>query len=134
MITSLSDYVDRVMLADLDNDGYPEILTVQGNAELGVIANDGNGAFGALVAVSCEGHSLTDIAVGDLDGDADPDVAIASGGDGGICWVRGSCSFTVHASHETGPFATGRHTLHPDQLRGRPRSHRASSGETMYAN
>ena len=69
-----------VIVADVDDDGDPDIVTSSRvSDEVVWYANDGSGTFGAaqLIAGSLNGPSS--VAVGDIDGDGHSDILIADG-------------------------------------------------------
>ena len=69
-------WTSRPILADLNGDDRPDLVTVQPSSIVAVLLNDGHGAF--LPPVSYQsGGTFSSVAVGDLDGDGRPDVAVS---------------------------------------------------------
>jgi hypothetical protein len=69
-------------VADLNNDGAPDIITANGqfaNNSVSVLMNNGNGTFGTL-HVYTAGQNPVGVAVGDFNGDGYPDVVVAGSG------------------------------------------------------
>ncbi len=96
---AMGGYADAVALSDLNGDGRLDVLTAQSNIPGGVGVRLGNGfAPGTLGALSSfpSGNDFTEtIAVGDLNGDSYPDVAVAPefSGDVDVLLGTGSGSF-----------------------------------------
>ena len=70
----------KVVLGDFDSDGDLDLATVNAPANAGTVSirlNDGKGAFSGTQDLSIR-RDATDIAVGDLDGDGDLDLAATS--------------------------------------------------------
>jgi hypothetical protein len=72
-------------LADLDNDGYPDLITASGNDEskdpVAVYTNDGKGNFPRRPGwMSADKDGNVAVAIGDVDGDGWLDVAVATFG------------------------------------------------------
>lgn len=84
------DQVTSVYAADLDGDGYTDILsTSQGNDEVVWYKNINNsGTFGSKQVISSNTDSPTSVYTADLDGDGDIDVLSASGVDDKIAWYE----------------------------------------------
>lgn len=73
--------LENVVLGDLNGDGKPDIVTVNaGNNSIDVFGNISTAdtiAFAAPVTISFGGNSLSGgVAIGDLDGDGKPDIAL----------------------------------------------------------
>ena len=77
--TGTNPYI--VAIGDLDGDGKPDLAVVNdGNDTVSVLRNTstiGNPSFAARVAFAT-GHYPYDVAIGDLDGDSQPDLAVAN--------------------------------------------------------
>lgn len=100
-----------VAIGDIDGDGRPD-LVASGTAGLTVWLNTstpGKISFGPPTTIaftaSEPGFYLTNLAIGDLDGDGQPDIAAAVGG-GFSVWknrtVSGTVSFTLQHEYNTG--------------------------------
>lgn len=110
-------------LADLDGDGRPELLVVEAaEPSLTVRRNDGAGGFGSPVAYPLDraptypGPSC--LAIGDLDGDGDPDVVVAAPGNSGLAVFRAEDGVLRLASTFAAPAGPGATAL--ADLDGRP--------------
>ena len=90
VLTSTQPNVVSVATADLDGDGYRDVVVSSNNPEKVVwYRNNGDGTFGTTqyVISTFSGVSVGNVAVGDLDGDGRVDVAYWSG-DQRIKWSR----------------------------------------------
>ncbi|MES1172085.1 MAG: VCBS repeat-containing protein [Bacteroidota bacterium] len=69
--------------ADLNADGFPDLATVDGTADLAVVLSDGNGGFAptAHLATGPGSHFIT---AGDLNGDGKPDLAAVAAPEEGV--------------------------------------------------
>jgi hypothetical protein len=98
-------YPARAVVADGDGDGVPDLLIVMATTALVeeplFSRGNGDGTFQAPLRIR-SGHTALSLAVGDLDGDGSPDVAMAEGT--GISLVRGSPSGTFVIEHATAAF------------------------------
>lgn len=80
---TLSAAAISVKLADIDGDGWLDIVTCFSN--VAVLRNQGLGgnlsssSFGTAVQFTVPGFSASDLAVGDIDGDRKPDLLVAGG-------------------------------------------------------
>ncbi len=101
-------YFPALALADLDADGFPDLVLSDPSGLFGpveVLMNDGRGHFtsaGLLVA----GWIRTHAAVGDLDSDGKPDIAVANWMDGTVSLFRGrgDGTFAAPTTLATGPY------------------------------
>jgi hypothetical protein len=101
---------NSVTVSDLDRDGHVDIAHVcgdQGGGAFEVHLNDGHGAFptatdyaGACVGTFVGSTTVTDLAVGDLDGDGWPDIACAGGERNAMV-----ASISLHINQRNGTFA-----------------------------
>lgn len=71
----------RVLFADLDGDGVPDLLVSvdnmgQSSGQLQVLPGQRSGAFGVPLVINLPA-GITDVAAGDMDGDGKPDVVAA---------------------------------------------------------
>jgi hypothetical protein len=83
-----------VRLADLDGDGFPDLVT--GPSPVAFRLHLGGMTFGPSVVIVNIGISASDFDVGDLDGDGDADVVTSRApGAASIAWNDGSGSFPI---------------------------------------
>ena len=69
----------RVVAADLDGDGYPDVLVASSiDSKISWYSNDGLGNFGAQQVISTLASGVNAAYPADLDGDGDLDVLSAS--------------------------------------------------------
>jgi hypothetical protein len=97
------------VLADLDGDGKPDLVVAlptggeTTNGKVSVLLGHGDGTFGEATTYDSGGNEPRSVAVGDLNGDGAPDIAIAN-----FCvWIANQCSFTtvgVLLGHGDGTF------------------------------
>jgi hypothetical protein len=74
-----------VAVADLNGDGWPDIVTADYSYPVSVLLNNGNGSFGPAKAYGPAAGGYK-VAVGDVNGDHNPDVAVADWKDTSL-WV-----------------------------------------------
>jgi hypothetical protein len=93
-----------VFTADLDGDGFADVLTGSGNnGEIIWVKNNGDGTFGQRQLISSDVPNLYTSHAADLDGDGDIDVLSASRGNSLVAWYEndGSGNFgaanTIHS-------------------------------------
>src|SRR5262249_28090183 len=81
--------VGSLAFADVNHDGKLDaivnISTGSGGNAIEVLLGNGDGTFVAAVPYATPGCSSTAIAIGDIDGDTNPDVVLCSGGAG--VWI-----------------------------------------------
>lgn len=81
-----------VVSGDLNGDGYPDLVTANtGDGTVSVLINkgaSGNGTFAAAVPYTV-GHSPFQVAIGDLNGDGIPDLAVTNNGDNTVSILYG---------------------------------------------
>ncbi|MBN2194827.1 MAG: VCBS repeat-containing protein [Polyangiaceae bacterium] len=88
---------NSVVIADLDVDGIPDLVvgTAENSAPdkwgtVNVLRGNGDGTFAPRVAYVA-GSAPTDLAVGDLDDDGRPEVAVTNHGTNSVTILRNSC-------------------------------------------
>jgi len=95
-----------VVAADLDFDGFPDLVTANRDANsISILMNTGTGSFGAKSDLAA-GTTPNFIATGDLNGDGIPDVVVTNGASNNVSIYLGtgsSLSAQVQASVGAGP-------------------------------
>jgi hypothetical protein len=86
----------NVALADVNGDGKPDILTVNGDGSVGVLLGNGDGTFRAAVSYAA-GNTPFSIAVADVNGDGTQD-AVTANWDGGADVLLGNGDGTFQAA------------------------------------
>ena len=110
--------IKAVALGDFNNDGVPDLLTLDDNgntAGVGIMLGNGDGGYGPVASVTTFACTLEGgIVVGDFNNDGNLDFAAVSGSAGGDCnfnpgtlWIflgNGAGGFTLKESYaEIGP-------------------------------
>lgn len=94
-----------VAVADLDNDGKPDLVTGHKGGTICWHFGNGDGTFSAPNCLTNVGTGLRFVAVADVDGDLLPDIVAADFGGSGIKVLRnnGDRTFTAGGFFSTGP-------------------------------
>ncbi len=90
---------------DIDGDGDSDIVTTNFSdpGSMSVFRNDGSGAFGPVTVIGGVNHAPQDVAVGDLDGDGDLDLAVVKQtGDVQVLTNNGAGGMTLASLFPTG--------------------------------
>jgi hypothetical protein len=98
-------------VADLNRDGKPDLITAsyESNNGVSVLLGKGDGTFGAATTYAA-GRGPTGVAVGDLDDDGKPDLAVANqdGNEVSVLLGHGDGTFGAATAYATG--------LHPNMI------------------
>ena len=101
----------KVAVADLDGDGMPDMAVANSNTNLVSVFRNTSSSGGAIsFATNVDfptGNYPQGLAIGDLDGDGKPDLAIANNSDNTVSLLRntgssGTISFATHVDVPTG--------------------------------
>jgi len=89
-----------VTVGDIDNDGFPDIVSGASSGMSWFRSKDGQGDFNNSIPVDIDASSVLDVTVADVDGDGFNDIIYTkdSGNNRSICWMRNTDG--------TGKFAT----------------------------
>lgn len=71
--------LEDIASADVDGDGAPDLVTANGDDSVAVLTNDGDGAFPSITLFPA-GEAPAAVAIGTLDDDGAPDLAVADPG------------------------------------------------------
>ena len=108
---------NSVVISDLDGDGVPDLVVAQqcptmdcDFGEVSVLLGNGDGTFRAPVTYSSGGYDAHSVAVGDVNGDGRPDLAVGnscpsgscSGGIVGVLLNNGDGTFQAPVTYSTG--------------------------------
>jgi FG-GAP-like repeat len=107
-----------VVIADVNGDGKPDLVVTNECADssctggaVSVLLGNGNGTFNAAVSYNSGGLSASSVAIGDLNGDGKPDLAVANdcnfpydctSGSVGILFGNGNGTFSLNAVYSSG--------------------------------
>lgn len=110
-------YPSKVTVGDFNGDGYPDLATANKDSSttpstyyVYVLLNqgDGNGTFQPAVSYGV-GSEPRNVAVGDFDGDGNPDLAVANSGENNVSVLLGNGNGTfqtaVNYGVGTGPYS-----------------------------
>ncbi len=87
VITSTTSGAQKVIAADLDGDGDPDVISAsQSDDKVAWFENNGNGQFSDPVIITTTADGAWDIDAIDFDGDGYQDIVSASISDGKIAW------------------------------------------------
>ena len=105
-ITQVVAGISSVAIGDLNDDGIPDIVATNGNAiSLGVSVwlGIGNRMYGPRADINTGGPAIS-VAIGDLDGDGDPDLAVVNNASGNVSTLfnNGHGIFGSITNHPTG--------------------------------
>jgi hypothetical protein len=78
-----------LVLADVNRDGKPDAVVVNGSGSVGVLLGNGDGTFQASVTYPTGLIAPNALAVGDLNGDSWPDIVVAN--NDGVCITPPGC-------------------------------------------
>ncbi len=73
---------DAVIVADVNGDGFPDLVThhYNINGAINVLLGNGNGTFQRFTSIAAKSNATLGLAIGDANGDGQPDLAIVDVG------------------------------------------------------
>lgn len=105
-------YSASVVIGDLNGDGFPDLVVINGG--VGVLLNNGDGTFRAAVTYGSGAFGPESVAIADVNGDRTPDLLVANcGGDSvacgsgtvGVLLGNGDGTFRPPVGYSSGAFA-----------------------------
>ena len=98
VLTATYRYPRSVDIADLDNDGISDILTISFvDSNISWMHNNGNGTFGPLQIITTQSANPLAAIAADLDGDGKRDIVAGSLNDHTVAWYKGNGNGTFGA-------------------------------------
>jgi hypothetical protein len=97
-------YAMSVAVADVNGDGWPDLLVTNDSGTVGVLLGNGNGTFQPVAIYGAGGAPASSVAVADVNGDGKPDVLVANWGALGVLLGNGDGTFQAAASYDPGGY------------------------------